>query len=163
MSHALTAAQAATLTAIVSYVNENAIPPTRMELADILGVTYTTIVSRLGYLERMGYIEIRANTARGIVVNGTGLPAVGFASAEMIAKQQPKTPHLTRRELQVMALVAEGESNKRIGAKLGISEGTAKFHLVRIMDKLGAKTRVEAAVEAVRLGLMTSTTIKAGA
>jgi DNA-binding NarL/FixJ family response regulator len=62
---------------------------------------------------------------------------------------------LTERERQVVALLAEGLSNKLVADRLGISDHTAKFHVNGVMAKLGASTRTEAVVEAVRRGLVT--------
>ena len=62
---------------------------------------------------------------------------------------------LTERERQVVVLLAEGLSNKLIADRLGISDHTAKFHVNGVMAKLGASTRTEAVVEAVRRGLVT--------
>lgn len=59
---------------------------------------------------------------------------------------------LTQREREVLALVAEGYSNKRIAHHLGISERTVKQHLTWIMTKLQASDRTHAVVIAVRLG-----------
>ena len=59
---------------------------------------------------------------------------------------------VTHREREVLALVAEGFSNKRIGAELGITERTVKNHLTYIMTKLRASDRTHAVVTAVRLG-----------
>jgi DNA-binding NarL/FixJ family response regulator len=67
------------------------------------------------------------------------------------SSQVPAQP-LTERELQVLALVAEGCSNKVIARHLGISERTVKNHLSYIMAKLGASDRTHAVVIAVRLG-----------
>jgi DNA-binding NarL/FixJ family response regulator len=50
---------------------------------------------------------------------------------------------ITRRELEVITLVAQGLGNREIGARLGIREQTVKNHVNRIMEKLGAKRRVE--------------------
>lgn len=61
---------------------------------------------------------------------------------------------LTDREIQVLELLAEGLSNKRIGARLGISDQTAKFHVASITGKLGAHNRTEAVRLAVRRGLL---------
>ncbi len=59
---------------------------------------------------------------------------------------------LTDREREVLALVAEGNSNKIIGDQLLISERTVKSHLTYIMTKLRASDRTHAVVTAVRLG-----------
>jgi DNA-binding NarL/FixJ family response regulator len=61
---------------------------------------------------------------------------------------------LTARERQVIELLAQGLSNRRIADLLSISEHTAKFHVNSILSKLGASTRTEAVVEAVRRGLV---------
>jgi DNA-binding NarL/FixJ family response regulator len=61
---------------------------------------------------------------------------------------------LTEREKQVVQLLSEGLSNKLIADRLGISDHTAKFHVNGVMMKLGASTRTEAVVEAMRRGLI---------
>ena len=55
---------------------------------------------------------------------------------------------------QVVQLLSEGLSNKLIADRLGISDHTAKFHVNGVMMKLGASTRTEAVVEAVRRGVI---------
>jgi DNA-binding CsgD family transcriptional regulator len=60
---------------------------------------------------------------------------------------------LTPRELEVLLLVAEGRTNKEIGATLFMSEKTASVHVSRILAKLDVGGRVEAAAVAHRLGL----------
>ncbi len=59
---------------------------------------------------------------------------------------------LTARERDVLALLARGLSNKRIGEKLGISEHTVKFHVGSVLGKLDAATRAEAVAVGVRRG-----------
>ena len=61
---------------------------------------------------------------------------------------------LTEREHSVLALVAEGHTNREIGETLFISEKTASVHVSRILAKLGVRSRVEAATAAHRLGLV---------
>ena len=61
---------------------------------------------------------------------------------------------LTRREREVLELVAEGRTNRQIGAALHITEGTAALHVSRILGKLGVKTRGQAAAVARRAGLL---------
>ena len=60
----------------------------------------------------------------------------------------------TPRESEVLALMAEGLSNKLIADRLKISDHTAKFHVNAILNKLGAETRTEAVVMAARRGLL---------
>jgi DNA-binding NarL/FixJ family response regulator len=61
---------------------------------------------------------------------------------------------LTSRELDVLRLVAAGEPNKQIAAELEISERTARTHVSRILRKLGLSSRTQAALWAVREGLV---------
>ena len=61
---------------------------------------------------------------------------------------------LTRRELEVLALLAEGRSNRQIAETLFISESTAGVHVSNILGKLGVTGRTEAAAVAFRAGLV---------
>lgn len=62
--------------------------------------------------------------------------------------------HLTPRELEVLAMLAEGLGNREIAGRLGVSDHTVKFHISSILDKLGAATRTEAVTLGLRLGLI---------
>jgi two-component system, NarL family, nitrate/nitrite response regulator NarL len=77
-----------------------------------------------------------------------------YLGAERAEAHGPNAEQLTAREREVIALIAEGLSNKRIARRLGISEHTAKFHVNRILEKLGADTRTEAVVRAMRHGML---------
>ena len=61
---------------------------------------------------------------------------------------------LTRRELEVLAAMADGASNKVIARRLGISFHTVKFHVAAILAKLDADSRTEAVAKAAQLGLV---------
>ena len=61
--------------------------------------------------------------------------------------------HLTRREREVLDLIALGRSNKRIAVELEISEKTVKAHVGRVLAKLGVADRTQAAVLAVQRGI----------
>lgn len=61
---------------------------------------------------------------------------------------------LTVRELEVLNLVKLGDENKQIGPKLGISEQTAKHHLMSIFKKLGAYNRTHAVYLCLRDGII---------
>ena len=67
----------------------------------------------------------------------------------------PLEEHLTRRELEVLEVLAEGLSNRAIAARLAISEHTVKFHVAAIFAKLGAENRTDAVRRGVRQGLIT--------
>lgn len=66
----------------------------------------------------------------------------------------PSGPELTGREVEVLGLVAQGQSNGEIGRTLFIGEATVKTHLVRAFAKLGVADRTAAVAEAHRRGLL---------
>lgn len=94
-------------------------------------------------------------TAASVAV-ANGLHALDEEDFELaFAKTAPEGDALlSRREREVLELVADGLSNRLIAEHLGISEHTAKFHLRSIMDKLGADTRAEAVARAARRGFL---------
>ena len=79
-------------------------------------------------------------------------------ATEIFSRSEGNTPYdtdpLTPREQDVLALIAEGLTNKAIAQQLEISEFTVKFHVNAILRKFGAQSRTEAAVRAARLGLI---------
>jgi DNA-binding NarL/FixJ family response regulator len=69
--------------------------------------------------------------------------------------QVPESPEkLTSRETEVLRLLAQGKSNKEIGAALVIGDKTVKTHVSNILSKLGVPSRTQAALYAVRTGLV---------
>jgi LuxR family transcriptional regulator, regulator of acetate metabolism len=82
-------------------------------------------------------------------------PAGAAVRPEAIPGAEPDASRLgdllTRRELDVLRLMARGESNKAIANELVVSEGTVKFHVKNILRKLRAANRVEAASRYVQL------------
>jgi len=69
-------------------------------------------------------------------------------------EERLRHPELTEREMEVLRLLVRGRSNKEIGADLGISESTARFHMKAVFQKLEVLDRTQAAIEAVRRGLV---------
>jgi NarL family two-component system response regulator LiaR len=61
---------------------------------------------------------------------------------------------LTERETEVLRLLAQGQSNKEISQALNITEQTVKTHVSHILDKLGVPSRTQAALYAIRIGLV---------
>jgi two-component system nitrate/nitrite response regulator NarL len=66
---------------------------------------------------------------------------------------QPEGPQLTRREIEILQLVADGLSNKEIGSRLNITEGTVKNHVHNALEKLHLENRIQAAAYVVRQGM----------
>jgi len=92
-------------------------------------------------------------------VRGVARGEQGWLSRQVSAQistwtQEAQTSNLTPREMEVLALVVEGKTNQEIGLALGISEKTVEKHLVNVFAKLDVSSRVEAAVYAVREGLV---------
>ncbi len=85
----------------------------------------------------------------------TGVLARAVQQGEPAASDERTKPfdELTPREREILCHLSEGQSNKMIARKLGISDGTVKLHVKAILRKLGVHSRVEAAVMAVERGL----------
>jgi len=83
-------------------------------------------------------------------------PAVAARLVAAIAEPAAGTPaqRLTRREQEVLELIAGGLSNKLIARRLGIAEKTVKTHVGHVLAKLGVSDRTQAALYAVRTGLV---------
>jgi len=67
---------------------------------------------------------------------------------------EPSVATLSRREQEILALLADGLVNKQIAARLGISTNTVKTHLELLFEKLGVATRAEAVATGVKRGLL---------
>ena len=89
-----------------------------------------------------------------VVLHPTEIPAA-FPSAAPASQPLAELPEpLTRREREVLQMLAAGLANKEIAARLNISDHTAKFHVAAILGKLGAATRTEAVALGIRRGLV---------
>jgi DNA-binding NarL/FixJ family response regulator len=80
-------------------------------------------------------------------------------AAKVVAEKAPPRPQpliepLSERELEILRFVADGATNKEIAARLVIAEGTVKNHLTNILGKLSVRDRVQAALKAKELGLI---------
>ena len=91
---------------------------------------------------------------RRVVAGSTEVAAEMRSKYLLLANQGIKDSDsldsLTPRERETFHLLAEGQSNKLIAKKLGISDGTVKLHVKSILRKLGMRSRVEAAIFAVK-------------
>ncbi|MGI8506375.1 MAG: response regulator [Solirubrobacteraceae bacterium] len=103
-----------------------------------------------------------AQLARAVRTAHAGEAIIDHAVAGRLLRTlaRPRPPraadgeHLTRREREVLELIAGGRSNKRIARELGIAEKTVKTHVGHVLAKLGVSDRTQAALLAVRSGLV---------
>ena len=86
-----------------------------------------------------------------LVLSQAGMSSSG---AEADGPEKPQHSPLSKREEEVLDLVAEGLSNKEIGRRLIVTENTVKTHVTSLFNKLGADTRAQAVAVAARQGLL---------
>jgi DNA-binding NarL/FixJ family response regulator len=112
----------------------------------------------LGYLAKTAQRQEVLEAIREVCRGGVWLPP--RLTRKLLAHLQ--TPPagagtlnpLTDRESEVLGLLARGWSNRRIAEKLSVAEVTVRTHVSHVLDKLGVSNRVEAALHALRLGLV---------
>jgi DNA-binding NarL/FixJ family response regulator len=94
---------------------------------------------------------------KGEMALGPQMASLAVKGLVKVVEQQDaasETVSLTARETEILKLVSEGLSNRAIGRRLEISENTIKYHLKKILQKLGAQNRTEAVAYALRFGLL---------
>ena len=103
--------------------------------------------------------SVRA-AAKGASVLEPSVAAKMMAELNRLSAKEGKRPTqtlsdpLSERELGVLKLLAEGCSNKEIGSRLSITEGTVKNHMTNVLGKLGVLDRTQAALKAREMGLI---------
>jgi DNA-binding NarL/FixJ family response regulator len=108
-----------------------------------------------GYLIKDSEADEVASAVRTARRGGLQLdPAVARQLTSSLRTTSSEEQHLTARELEVLRLVGAGKANKEIAAELSISERTARTHVSNILSKLGLSSRTQAALWAVREGLV---------
>ena len=90
---------------------------------------------------------------RAVAQGGTLIPPE-IAAQLARAVGQPRRDRLTAREREILALLAEGLSNRAAGERLGIAERTVKFHVAEILARLGASNRAQAVAIAKARGIV---------
>src|SRR5688572_24192517 len=91
-------------------------------------------------------------TRKEVVVKEVRVPTVPEPFA--VNEEQLRQLGITKRELEILELIAQGLSNREIGDKLFVSENTVKTHSSRLFDKLSAKRRTQAVQIAKEKGLI---------
>jgi NarL family two-component system response regulator LiaR len=107
----------------------------------------------LSYLLKNVSADELANAIRAAY---SGRPTLAPEAAQVLIKAATEPPEegLTARELEILRLMVEGESNPDIAEKLFVSRSTVKFHVSNILMKLGATTRTEAVAMALHKKLV---------
>jgi DNA-binding NarL/FixJ family response regulator len=143
------AAAAAGLAAVAAAIPTVALVGDEAQAAEALAAGARGVARRDAGADRL---------AAALVAVARGLVALDAVLAPGLVRARPQhaadAEGLTAREAEVLALLAEGLSNRSIAARLGVAERTAKFHVESILAKLGAETRSEAIVLAARRGLV---------
>lgn len=104
----------------------------------------------------MGYLlkdMVRTEVLQAIRTVHRGYRAIPGEVASRVAEHLPRRP-LSDRELEVLALVARGMTNREVAKALSRAEETVKIHLKNIYDKLGVRDRTEAVTTALRRGII---------
>jgi len=97
---------------------------------------------------------VRAADRGEAIIDPSAAARLVNAIADNVRAVAVQPEQLTRREREVLELITAGRSNKRIAFELGISEKTVKTHVGHVMAKLGVSDRTQAALLAVREGLV---------
>jgi len=120
-------------------------------------------VGALGYLLKDLSGQELANAVRTVADGGALIdPSVARKVVTEFARLTPPArpmndglpEPLTEREMDVLRLLAEGLSNREIGQKLSLTEGTVKNYVTNVLQKIGARDRTQAALRGRELGLM---------
>jgi DNA-binding NarL/FixJ family response regulator len=125
-------------------------------------VTEAVLAGATGYLLKDTDPEVLLEAVRAAATGGSPLSpriASDMLAALRAANLEPdpregERPALTPREAEVLRLIVEGRENSEIATELVISAETVKSHVSSILEKLGVRNRIQAAVAAVRRGLV---------
>ena len=104
----------------------------------------------------MAYLIKAVSTAellRAVRTVHTGVRWLSGPVVEALANRPPNC-ELTTRELQIVSLIVGGMSNRQIAAALGVTEGTIKWHVNVVLERLCVADRTQAAISAVRRGIV---------
>ncbi|WP_317891719.1 helix-turn-helix domain-containing protein [Acidicapsa acidisoli] len=93
-------------------------------------------------------------TRQKVLIREIPIPAPVQPTPFVPDESKRKDLDITRRELEILELIAQGLSNREIAGKLFVSENTVKTHCSRAFDKLGAARRTQAVQRSKELGLL---------
>ncbi|MFJ6212630.1 response regulator transcription factor [Streptomyces sp. NPDC092296] len=132
-------------------------------VVDLRGVAAAFAAGVSGYVRSDERIEVvERGLTRARAGEASVAPEVLRAAFEQLMEPEPEPDDeavrlrrlLTAREVQVLLRIAEGEDTRAIAVGMGIAPSTARTHVQRVLVKMGARTRLEAAAVAARSGLL---------
>jgi NarL family two-component system response regulator LiaR len=137
----------------------------RRELPDVEVIALTSVLENGMVFDAMragavGYLLKDTNAralCQAVKAAAAGQVQLSPQVAERLVREipAPESPEtLTKRETEVLRLLARGRSNKEIAVDLSIAEKTVKTHVSNILGKLGVSSRTQAALYAIRIGLV---------
>jgi two-component system, NarL family, response regulator LiaR len=137
----------------------------RSEVEDVEVVALTSVLDdesvvaavragAIGYLLKTAEADDLRRSLRAAAAGQVQLDPAAAARLVSEVRTPAAVETLTDRESEVMRLLATGLANKEIGRDLRISEDTVKTHVSRILAKLGARSRTQAVLQAMRMGLV---------
>jgi DNA-binding NarL/FixJ family response regulator len=124
------------------------------EAADLFGALES---GASGYLPKSAPAPVILDALRLVLAGGVYVPRDLVSGGGKLFARPAATPSrggvLTPRQHEVLALIADGHSNKEIAHRIGTSEGTVKVHITAIMRALGVRNRVQLPLAAERRGI----------
>jgi DNA-binding NarL/FixJ family response regulator len=122
-------------------------------------VTEAIVAGAMGYVLKDGPVEevvqgIRAAAVGNSVISPRIAMILLRRARDALAARGPAQPHLSARELEILGLIAQGQSGREIAENLMVTRSTIRKHTSSILRKLQVENRVQAAVRAVRNDLV---------
>ncbi|MEH6515889.1 MAG: response regulator transcription factor [Halioglobus sp.] len=102
--------------------------------------------SAMGYIHKNTSSKVMLGAIRLMLAGGLYTPPADTLLARKVEQVKGQEVLLTTRQIQVLALIVSGDSNKQIAVKLGIAEATTKMHVTSIFRALGVQNRTQAAL-----------------
>lgn len=125
--------------------------PSELEALASLGPPVITIQDRA---EAEDVLAAMALGAGAVLRKNATLAELSLAIAAVVRREPDPVPILTPRQRQVLRMIAEGLDNAEIGQQLGISTRTARSHVSSVLERLGVQNRTQAAVLALKKGMI---------
>lgn len=105
-----------------------------------------------GYIAKSANAEVIRSALQIVMNGGTYVPA--FALAQATTAAMAGNAMLTARQLEILASIVKGYSNKRIAIELGVAEATVRAHVTQVFKTLNVSNRTEAGYAATQRGLL---------